>query len=168
MNPNNRAFAAYGGRGIKICARWDSFEKFAADMGNRPRGASIDRIDNDGGYFPENCRWATKRQQANNRRSNRIVALEDGTRTTFAELIRRLGSTEKQLRYYSKKFGSDAAAAKHLKDHGVKRVITHCPHGHEYTAENTRIYKQRRFCRACDRKKNQRRRDEKRDHLKLQ
>jgi hypothetical protein len=88
-NPNAKHYKDYGGRGIKVCNRWMDFANFYADMGNAPPGMSIDRIDNDGDYTPENCRWADDLTQARNSRHCHMLTHNGETHciTEWAELI---------------------------------------------------------------------------------
>jgi hypothetical protein len=90
-SPSDKKFRYYGARGITVCERWLSFENFLADMGARPSVAhSIDRKENDRGYEPNNCRWATPIEQAQNKSNNVFVVL-GGERVVVAEAERRLG-----------------------------------------------------------------------------
>jgi hypothetical protein len=86
-NHKNAAFKDYGARGITVSNRWLDFANFLEDMGKRPEGHSLDRIDNNLGYEPKNCRWATRVDQNNNTRSNRRVKYQ-GKQMTLAELSR--------------------------------------------------------------------------------
>lgn len=96
-NPKAARYKNYGARGIKVCDRWRVFDNFFCDMGERPSyDHSIDRIDNDGDYCKENCRWATREQQYRNKTNSRIL-LVDGVAMTAAEVARKLGVDESTI-----------------------------------------------------------------------
>lgn len=95
-NPNNEDFANYGGRGIAVCAEWDDFATFVSDMGARPDGLTIDRVDTNGNYEKSNCRWADAETQANNKRNNRIVGPNG---ETLAQMAKAMGMSHSKLAY---------------------------------------------------------------------
>lgn len=97
-NPNTKGYARYGGRGIRVCARWrQSFVAFLEDMGSRPsRRHSIDRIDNDGDYEPGNCRWATRKEQMRNTRAN-VMVEHEGETLCLVEWAERCGISPARL-----------------------------------------------------------------------
>lgn len=93
-------YSEYGARGIKVCDRWlggNGFWNFVEDMGDRPDGCSLDRIDSNGDYSPENCRWATPKEQAYNRRNN-LVFVIDGKKYNTEEAAKKLGKHPETLR----------------------------------------------------------------------
>ena len=90
LNVNNKSYPRYGGRGIKVCERWMTFANFVEDMGERPPGTSLDRINNDGNYELSNCRWATVYEQSQNRSTNRNLTV-NGETYCLSEWSRRTG-----------------------------------------------------------------------------
>lgn len=97
-NPNNSDYANYGGRGVQVCERWNSFEAFLADMGPRPAGQTIDRVDVNGNYEPTNCRWADARTQANNKRSNSVIEYQ-GRKQTLQQWSDEFGLESSKIRW---------------------------------------------------------------------
>jgi len=89
-NCRDKSYVRYGARGITYDARWEIFENFLADMGEKPHGMSLDRIDNRKGYSKENCRWATRKEQQNNTRTNVRIS-HNGETKTVAEWCETLG-----------------------------------------------------------------------------
>lgn len=90
LNPKAKNYRRYGGRGVSICERWMEFSLFLADMGTRPQGLSLERINNNGNYEPGNCKWATDLEQSSNTCRNRFVEL-NGERKTVSAFARELG-----------------------------------------------------------------------------
>lgn len=99
---NSEGYHNYGGRGITVCDEWKKFENFYADMGDKPEGLSLDRIDNDGPYCRLNCRWTTPRIQATNRRTNVYHEFE-GVRILAADFAEKLGVSRPVLSSWRKK-----------------------------------------------------------------
>ena len=100
-NKNRTGYESWGGRGISVCERWMVFDNFVADMGERPSGMSIDRINQNGDYEPANCRWATHKQQQNNRRNNKLLTAFGKTQTLatwIEELGLNLATVQRRLR----------------------------------------------------------------------
>jgi len=105
QNTNHPAYHKYGGRGIKICNRWNLFHLFLKDMGERPKGKTLDRINNNGNYSKNNCRWATYFEQGNNKRTN--VKLK-------------ISSNEYSIGEASKKFSIGRSVLKRLSKNGIE------------------------------------------------
>lgn len=166
----------YGGRGITICERWDSFAAFFEDMGPRPsQKHTLDRYPNpDGNYEPGNCRWATQREQTNNRsRGNRKLSF-GGETLTVAEWARRIGVDRATLRdrlergwtveqalttpkevsrmrgSYGRFSSEIAIAAGRVAPYRPRQRAETCRRGHAYDDANTYIHKGKRHCRKCN------------------
>ncbi len=103
LNINNKRYKDWGGRGIIVCKRWlESFENFLTDMGEKPKGTSLDRINNNKGYYKENCRWATPKQQSNNTRRNNMLTYK-GKTYSMSQWAIVLGMKQATLNYRFRK-----------------------------------------------------------------
>jgi len=162
-NPKAKAWPDYGGRGITVCDRWfNSYADFISDMGYPPEGMSIERINNNLGYFPENCKWATRSEQQLNRRNNVVLVIEGidhklydlvkisgmNPRTIKRRVAKGLGyaevtnSTKKTYAEWSK-IGRQVLIDK-------AKAKTHCSKGHEFTEKNRMPHPRGwNICRIC-------------------
>jgi hypothetical protein len=99
VNPNADQYEWYGERGIKMCAKWfNSFKAFLKDMGEKPKGMTLERVNNDGDYTPENCKWATHKENCRNRRTTRWVNF-NGEKLTFKEFAEKYCTVKQEALY---------------------------------------------------------------------
>ncbi len=164
---NVKQYKDYGGRGIKVCPQWrHSYRQFYADMAPRPDGYTLDRTNVDGDYSPDNCRWATRKQQQRNRRSGNLWVKIEGKKYMVAELRERSGQKHetiidraaaglplKQVISKKRRWNLEGLALGGVVSGKKRRARTHCKNGHEFTPENTRVERDgkywRRVCRKC-------------------
>ena len=171
-SPNNPQYKDYGGRGITVCDKWiNNFHAFSSDMGERPKGMTLDRIDNNKGYSPENCKWSTRKEQQRNRRYSIFVTIEGKryravvlaekacvkTDTIVARANRGLSleevlSKDKLRNLDGLALGAAISAKK-------RKLATHCKRGHEFDEINTAWYKGVRSCKKCHSKRERERKN---------
>ena len=162
-NERCRYYKNYGGRGIYVCERWKNFRLFEADMGPKPGPKySIDRIDNNGPYSPENCRWATRYTQNRNKSDNRFITV-DGESHLLVDLAERFGLSRNTILYRANKglsYSEIVSPHRRIDSSGlskareamkrIRETITHCKKGHEYAPDNIVWDKNGwRLCKVC-------------------
>lgn len=162
-NPNAPSYKRYGGRGIAVCERWISFETFVSDIGPKPTPLhTLDRRDNSRGYSPDNCRWATRKEQARNVDRNRIAVIA-GVEYKAADLADLCGLDATTIVQRAKKglsYEQVISPRRRAKPDNLEQIRelawakrrnqTHCKRGHEFTPENTYFDKRgSRVCREC-------------------
>lgn len=166
-NPSFKQWKDYGGRGIKVCEQWaNSYACFAKDMGPRPHGYTLDRIDNNGNYEPSNCRWSSRSEQQRNQRVTRTVDIEgrsyvavelakiSGLKTDSIVARAEKGLSLQEILAKEKRYYMQGLALGGLYNGIKQRAKTHCKNGHLFDEKNTAPTKTMagtigRRCRKC-------------------
>ena len=164
-NKNFRQWHNYGGRGIRVCEQWlgpNGFVQFVSDMGDRPTGYTLDRINNDGNYEPSNCRWASRRDQQHNQTVTRKVtidgveyvaaklAYESGLKTDTIIARAKQGLPMKEVISKERRIFKPGLALGGIANGAKQKAKTHCPNGHLYSEENLGSAKNGwRRCKIC-------------------
>lgn len=162
-NPNSPSYHRYGGRGISVCKEWTSdFFQFVADMGERPENTSLERIDNNKGYEPSNCKWATRKEQQRNRAYKvvvtiggidyRAIELADICGLKVDTIVQRasIGLSYEEVIAKERRVFANGLAAGAKASSEARKARTHCQRGHAFDEKNSYINKNGdRFCRAC-------------------
>jgi hypothetical protein len=120
-NPRHRSYPSYGGRGIKVCERWDDYELFLKDMGLKPDGLTLERLDNNGNYSPENCKWATYREQSINTRRNRYFEI-DGVKLPMVDYAKAVGIPASTLSSRLNQYGWDTKTALNAEKNHIENI----------------------------------------------
>ena len=152
-NKNRNSADRYIGRGIDMDPRWNEYSNFLSDMGDRPDNTTLDRINNDIGYWPGNCRWADAVQQARNTSRNVFVIIE-GKSTILTDALKYANISQATYWKYKKLPENDCPqkafdAAVNGKNSIRFSSDTHCANGHEWTDKNLRYYSGLRQCLTC-------------------
>ncbi len=151
LTPTFKQWKDYGGRGIKICPEWSDFAQFVMDMGPRPTPEyTLEREDNDGDYTPQNCVWATRQQQAANRRSNVFITIDEISYNAYTLAKKYHVKADTIIARAKEGLGFQACITPGHLTWATGRPADSCKNGHPYTEENTRIFPNgRRACRIC-------------------
>lgn len=156
-NEKHAKYPLYGARGLRVCRRWHTFQNFVDDMGMRPSGLMLERIDNDKGYSPENCKWATYAEQIRNRNIT-VWLTHDGKTMCIKDWADHLGISYSTLKERLRQ-GYSTELALTMKPEPanaskMRKYYDHCKNGHLYSEHGKVDNRSHRVCKICEKDRN--------------